>query len=366
MSYSQRSVRLLTAVSILLAVALTGCVAPAGTKTPTTPSPTPTPTQPSVPQSGVPLTCADLAKASVVSKRYTSDTVSLAVDEKSAPAGFPFRAFKQGGGLHCVWGGHERNDGQYVIGMRLEVITDAASEYAVATSISEDATWIADRYGDHSKSFCSTDQGDVQCFGDVLVGTTWLEFRLHDAPRSLTVDQANSWADEQIVPAVKAISRAGSTRPAWTPKSAYDTRQLCDAATASAIAGAPVTVTDNRADTPDPLRLGMDRAATAECTWTSSAADANVIIDGLTGGAWALPGMTADPTAAAASISTGEPAQSVDIPGADGAFVADGSFAWGAVVAQGSLVEVFRDPSYKGKDNIPLMTRIVAYLDAHS
>ena len=62
----------------------------------------------------------------------------------------------------------------------------------------------------------------------------------------------------------------------------------------------------------------------------------------------------------------GGAAQPVSIPGADGAFVADGELAWGAVVTRGSLVEVFRDSSQTGKDDVPLLTRIAAYIDAHS
>lgn len=365
MSDSHRRVGLL-ALATGLALALVGCTTlpHQGTISTRPATATPTPTQLAIPQSSLPLDCAQLADAPAVSAQYQGDTVKVAVDQSSTASGFLFRAFQQGGGLHCVWGGSGRTDGGYDLGMELFVLTDAASPYA-AYAGSSSVAWVADRYGDHSKSFCYVNDAFLQCYGDVLIGQTWLDFRLTDDHHAVTVDQAYAWADEQIRPAVAAISHTGASRPAWVPGSAYDTSKLCDAATATAIAGAPVAVTEPASDpSGHPESVGAGRAPVARCTWTSVAADANVDIAALTGGAWALPGMTAN--LAEATGLLGGTAQSATIPGADGAFVADGETAWGAVVAHGSLIEVFRDSSQTGNDNVPLMTRIAAYLDAHS
>lgn len=369
-SLSQHPARLIGAVIAVVAIGLSlaGCakpVSPATVELSATITPSPTPTQAAIPQSGLPLGCADLADASSVSAHYKGDTVAAAVDENSTAQGFSYRALQQGGGLRCVWGGTGRTDGGYDVGMELIVLTDAAPQYAAYAGTSPNVAWVADRYGDHSKSFCYVSDGYLQCYGDVLIGQTWLDYRLTDSDHAMTDAQAYTWGDEQIKPVVSAISRAGMPRPAWKPGSAYDTSKLCDSTTATAIAGAPVTVSKSSADASGyPSQVGADRAATAKCTWTSTAADANVDIAGLTGGAWALPGMTANLAETPGIL--GGAAQPVAIPGADGAFVADGELAWGAVVTRGSLVEVFRDSSQTGKDDVPLMTRIAAYIDAHS
>ncbi len=290
-----------------------------------------------------------------------------AVDENSTARGFSYRAFQQGGGLRCVWAGSGRTDGGYDLGVELLVVTDAASSYAnYVANQAQNVAWVADRFGDHSTSFCYVAQDFVQCYGGVLIGTTWLDFRLTDDHHAMTVDQAYTWGDQQVAPAVAAISGAGADRPAWSPPAgAYDTRGLCDPATASAIAGGPTTVQASAPTAPvGPGEVGTSRAAATQCTWTSSAADANVGIAALTGGAWTLPGMAANLAETPGIL--GGPAQSVTVARADGAFVADGELAWGAIVSHGSLVEVFRDSSNTGSDDVPLLTRLAAYIDAHS
>ena len=372
MNGSQHPVRLISVVVAVLAVglALAGCAKPAGPATgeaSASATPSPTPTQAAIPQSELPLDCNALEDAASVAAHYRADTVGVSVDQKSTARGFAFRAFQQGGGLHCVWGGSGRTDGGYDVGIELFVLTDAASGYATySASAGPSVDWVTDRYGDHSRSFCTVYEEYVQCYGDVLIGTSWLDFRLTDDHHVMTLDQAYTWEDEQVRPAVAAISGAGAPRPAWVPpSSAFDTSKLCDAATASAIAGATVTVANDPPDASGyPVSVGMDRAAITQCTWTSTAVDANVRIFGLTGGAWALPGMTANLAETPGIL--GGAAQPVTIAGADGAFVADGELAWGAVVSHGSLIEVFRDSSQVGHDDVPLMTRIVAYIDAHS
>lgn len=368
MSGSRRPARLF---AVLAAAALTfglvACAA-AAVSTTTKPSitPTPTPTQAAIPQSGLPLDCRDLEDAAFVTAHYRGDTVGVSVDEKSTARGFAFRAFQQGGGLHCVWSGGGRTDGGYDVGIELLVLTNAASEYgAFAGRVPANTSWVDDRYGDRSKSFCTLyGDSNVECYGDVLIGTSWLDYRLTDGNHSMTLDQAYTWGDEQVGPAVAAISAAGAPRAAWvTPSAAFDTSKLCDPAAASAIVGASVAVALS-SSSGYPNDVGADRAAITQCTWTSSAAGANVVIGGLNGGAWALPGMSAN-LADAPCIQCGA-AQPVTIAGTDGAFVADGEVAWGAVVSHGSLVEVLRESSETGHDNVPLMTRIAAYIDAHS
>lgn len=372
MSNSLRPARLSSVVAAgALVVMLAGCAAPTAPATAKAPPSaaigTPKPTQAAIPQSGLPLDCRELEDAAFVKAHYRGDTIGISVDENSTARGFAFRAFQQGGGLRCVWGGSGRTDGGYDLGVELLVLTDAAAGYAAFSASRAPAVdWVADRYGDHSRSFCSVYQDNVQCYGDILIGTTWLDFRLTDSDNTMTTDQAYNWADQQVTPAVTAISGAGAPRPKWAPPpTAYDTSKLCDAATASTIAGGQVSVATGQRDpseyAPD---AGVNRAATAGCTWTSAVADANVRIYGLTGGAWALPGMTANLAETPGIL--GGPAQPVTIAGADGAFIANGETAWGAIISHGSLVEVQMDSSYTGSDDVPLLTRLAAYLDAHS
>lgn len=364
--------RLIGAVVAILAVglALVGCAKPSGPATreaSASGTPSPTPTQAAIPPSGLPLDCSALDVAASVAAHYRADTVGVSVDENSTARGFAFRAFQQGGGLRCVWGGSGRTDGGYDVGIEFFVLTDASSDYATYSAKAGPAVdWVAGRYGDHSRSFCTVYQDNVQCYGDVLIGTSWLDYRLTDYNHTMTLDQAYTWGDEQVRPAVAAISGAGAPRPAWVPPStAFDTSKLCDAATASAIAGGTVSIATIAPDLSGyPPGAGMNRAATARCTWTSATADANVRIYGLTGGAWALPGMSANLAETPGIL--GGAAQPVTIAGADGAFVADGETAWGAVISHGSLVEVQMDSSNTGSDDVPLMTRIAAYIDAHS
>lgn len=372
MKGSRNAVRLVSAAVIVLAVglALAGCAKPAGTATGASSAsvtPSPTPTQAAIPQSGLPLDCSALEDAASVTAHYRADTVGVSVDENSTARGFAFRAFQQGGGLHCVWGGSGRTDGGYDVGVELFALTNAAADYATYSAKAGPAVdWVTGRYDDHSRSFCTVYQDKVQCYGDVLIGTSWLDYRLTDYNHTMTLDQAYTWADEQVTPAVAAIAGAVAPRPTWVPPStAFDTSKLCDASTASAIAGEPVSTAIGASSSSGyPIEVGIARAATTSCTWTSSTPDANLRISGLTGGAWALAGMHANLAEAPGIL--GGPARPVTIPGADGAFVADGEFAWGAVIGGGSLVEVSLDSSNAGSDNVPLMTRLAAYIDAHS
>jgi hypothetical protein len=367
-----RRFALLAAAVAVTGLALTGCTTPAAPATAgpshaATKTPTPTPTQPAIPESSLPLGCADLENAAFVAAHYKTEAIGTAVDENSTARGFLLRAFQQGGGLHCVWGGSGRTDGGYDTGMELFALTDAAADYATYTSnVRSDIPWVADRLGTHSKSYCYAYQGFAQCYGDVLVGSTWLDFVLTDGSHAMTDDQAYAWGDDQLAPAIKAIAGAGAPRSQWVPPaSAFDASGLCDAATATAIAGGPVSVKVNTPDSGEYApEAGIKRAPTSRCTWTSSVTDANVDISTLTGGGWVIPGIRANPAEAPGVL--GGSAQPVTIAGADAAFVSDGESAWGAIVSGGSLVEIVRESSYTGSDNLPLMTRIAAYIDAHS
>ena len=60
----------------------------------------------------------------------------------------------------------------------------------------------------------------------------------------------------------------------------------------------------------------------------------------------------------------GGPAQPVTIAKSDGAFVADGEMAWGALVVHGSLVEEAAGSIYTAERLSPYSTPMRAFIDA--
>jgi hypothetical protein len=369
---------LIGAAAAVLVAGLAGCAPdPVPTETPVaeaTPTPTPTAIQEAAPVSALPLGCEDLLPLDAVREQYVGDTLSVSVNQDSTPRGWYQRSYAQAGGLRCVWAGSGRTDGGYDIGLELLILGGGAADYtAQATSPDQpDVEWTDDAYGDASHTSCYSyvpDEGTggdplLQCYGDILVGEYWLEFRMSDSGHPLTEEQADAWAEEQLTPVVDAIGEAGPARPQWAPPAdALSAAELCDDAAATSVVGSPVTVSHPAVpESTYQVDVGSRRADLGRCVWKTGEGLGAVHVVVLTGGAWALPGMNAD-LAEVPGILGGD-AQPIEVDGADGAFVADGETAWGALVIGGSVVELSTEASYDGADLIPLLTQLASFVTA--
>jgi hypothetical protein len=345
----------------LLLVALSGCAA---APAPSAPSADPTPSstaEPAAlePQSTLPLGCADLLSLEDVQQRIPGTSLTVAVDESSAPDGEYWAGFAPAGGLRCGWAGAGRTDGGYDQGLQLSILGDAEAAYeAWLAGPAPQVAWSEDAYGDRSHTYCAADYQNG-CYGGVMVGGYWIDVSLRDAV-ARTADVAEQRLSELLAPVVEAIRVAGPARPAWTPPaSAYAGAGLCDdPAVASGVVDGDVTIAPWSAEgAVDQLTAGFGRAGTISCTWSSGAAGRQqLVVHVFPGGAWIFSRFAADPEDAAPGYLSA--AQPVTIDGADGALTAHADVVWSAMSVGGSLVVVTNLSSSEAGDLIPVLQRV--------
>jgi hypothetical protein len=167
---------------------------------------------------------------------------------------------------------------------------------------------------------------------------------------------------------IASIQGAGDPNPAWEPPpGSYDGVELCaDESVASAIVGAPVTISPHEFESHWSIDLfAASRANLPSCNWTSSAPGfEQVRVTTYAGGAWMFPRMLAEPEEAGGSyLST---AIEVDISGADGTVTAEADRAWAAMSIGGSMIEISDDSTYDASTIIPLLERLAAHVGAGS
>ena len=296
-------------VSTVLLMALSACAHPApvhSTGHPTAnnshgATATPSSAALTSPRSAIPATCAQLlATATAVAAFPAASGIAVRESESTPPQDAIAVGARQAGGLHCLWGGNDRQDNGYVDQISLDVLSDAADDYhGNVTSTPGDEL---NGFGTASDVQC---QGDPQffCYAQVLIGTTWIEVDYHSLggdgePASGSLGRLHTL----LAGVVARIQGAGASRPLWTPPTAWDGASLCtDAAMTrvrTATGHADLEQTDYSLEGPQTaasaslLRLGYQ-----QCGWARSATTGLTLfgIQFVQGGAWALGQELAQP-----------------------------------------------------------------------
>jgi len=284
MSIPSRVAGAVVASSLLLA--LTGCgfgPPPAHSSSHPGSHPTPRPTASATPaaatspRSSLPLGCADvLPLATAVGAFPASSGIALRVSEASAPDGLFEVSAQQAGGLHCVWGGTQDQDGQPTDRIGFDEIGAAAVDYH--DNVVPDSTETVNAFGTASASSC---EGDPQffCRAQVLVGQRWFEVDYgslggEDEPSSGSTGRFNTL----VTGVVQRVQAAGADRTLWTPPSGWNGANLCeDAATARVrtVTGfSDMGFSDAEIEGPPTAQtLALSRLDIQSCAWARSSAD---------------------------------------------------------------------------------------------
>jgi hypothetical protein len=290
-----------------LLLALTGCSLPAahhptGSGSPhATASPTATTAALTAPRSAIPATCAQLLPtATAVGAFPAASGIALRESESTAPQSSIEVAARQAGGLHCLWGGTDREDNGYDDFISLDVLGDAADAYH--GNVSPTSGDEVNTFGTASDLLC---QGDPQffCFAQVLIGTTWVELDYNSLggdgePASGSLGRFHTL----LTGVVARVQGAGADRPLWTPPAGWDGAALCtDAALTrvrAATGHADLDVTDYSMEGPANAATGaLARIGYEQCGWGRDAPSGLSLfgIQFIPGGAWAIGQELAQP-----------------------------------------------------------------------
>jgi hypothetical protein len=328
------------ATVLLVSIALlSACAAPAAEPAapPTTePTAEPTPEPETAPQSSLPLGCEQVIPTDVVTASFVTPT-QLVFDESSTPKSVGGAAFRQGGGLQCIWGGAEYGTG-YHEGLQLIVVEASAGDFEAGVTAQDGA--VADTIGDRSVLDCFLQSGGgYTCGADVLVGAYWIRAFVGDTGEGLTLELANETATNLLGQMAESVRAADAPHPLWSvPSDAFDGAALCsDPAHVAAALGLDPSALSV---VPDPFPatgasgLAQSRSSSVTCQW--SAADNSATVTTLRGGAWWSELLAAEPPADAPHYRGPVP---IDVPGVDAAYLSgnDG----GSIVilfTQGSVI----------------------------
>jgi hypothetical protein len=288
-------------------VALTACADPApahptaGSSRHATASATPTAVALTAPRSAIPATCAQLLPtATAVGAFPAASGIALRESESTAPQSAIEVSARQVGGLHCLWGGTDRQDNGYNDFISLDVLGDTADAYhgnVVANPGDEVNT-----FGTASDLLC---QGDPQffCFAQVLIGTTWIELDYDSLggdgePASGSLGRFHTL----LTGVVARVQGAGANRPLWTPPAAWDGASLCTddalARVRTATGHADLVPTDYSMEGPQTAASGgLSRIGFQQCGWAREASSGLTLfgIQFVQGGAWAVAQELAQP-----------------------------------------------------------------------
>lgn len=291
----------------------------------------------------LPLGCADVLGIDAVQQTIPAP-LEVWDDESTTPRGFTELAYRQAGGLRCVWGGDGGTDGVPDVGVQLWISPDAVDAFhthATGFLYPDGDTLVTDTIADGSIVDCGSGEfPGLSCTADVLAGDWWIYLTASGEPgdpRSYDDALADVTALAQGV--VDRVTSAGESRQFWSPPGdASDGAPLCTDPTVASLALA-VDAGGILGDqyVPDLYTIGgfAQRAAGEKCTWTTG--DAAVSIRTLQGGKWAFDRLAADGIGAG-DVSQGE-AQVVDTA-LDGALVACGDGCNAVLLMGGSLVVI--------------------------
>lgn len=266
-----------------------------------TASPTPTSAPVSSPRSVIPATCAQLLPTAIAVGAFpVASGIALRESESTAPQDAIQVGARQAGGLHCLWGGTERQDNGYVDMISLDVLSAAADDYH--GNVTPNAGDEVNSFGTASDLFC---QGDPQffCSAQVLIGTTWIELDYNSLggdgePASGSLTRLHTL----LTGVVARVQSAGADRPLWTPPAGWDGAALCtDAAMArvrAATGFADLEQTDYSMEGPRTAASGgLARVGFQQCGWARTASSGLTLfgIQFVQGGAWAVAQELAQP-----------------------------------------------------------------------
>ncbi len=345
---------------VTLVLLLAGC---APTPHPTasgepTGSPSPTPTLAAQPAPALPLSCAQLSTTAALTT-HLHDAVSVKIDETQVGPDFSDLALLQAGGTECTWGSQDATDASYDTELVLQILPDAATEFAARTLPSY-GPLVTGTLGSGSSYYCPSDGGGW-CFGDLLAGDYWVHFEVGDAdspdggPTGATVEAI-------MKPVASAVASAGGTARPWaTPAKSFDEAALCSAPGAQAlVSGAVGTAVTVGPATPNDDLLGVAaaREGVTGCVW-SSGSDQLLGVEVLPGGGWLSSRIAAHPPAWIL-IGVGT---AIDVPGSTVALAGCGDHCESLVGARNSLVHM-NFGALQGPDGTSAATTITQKLIA--
>ena len=266
-----------------------------------TASATPTAAALTAPRSAIPATCAQLLPSATAAAAFPAASgIAVRESESTPPQGAIEVGARQVGGLHCLWGGNDRQDNGYVDYISLDVLSDAAGAYH-DNVVANDGDEI-NTFGTASDVMC---QGDPQffCFAQVLIGTTWIELDYNSLGGDGEPATGSLARFHTLLSGVVArVQAAGSSRPLWTPPTAWDGASLCtdDAVTRVRTAtGHPdLAQTDYAMEGPlTAASASLARIGFQQCGWAREASSGLTLfgIQFVQGGAWALGQELAQP-----------------------------------------------------------------------
>jgi hypothetical protein len=298
-------------VTTALLLALSACAHPIPAHSPghptasgshrATASPTAGASALTAPRSAIPATCVQLLPTATAVAAYPAASAIALRESESTPPQDVFQvSARQAGGLHCLWGGSERQDNGYVDAITLDVISDAANDYHA--DVTPDTGDELNTFGTASDVSC---QGDPQffCRGQVLVGTTWFELDYNSLggegePASGSLQRFHSL----LAGVVSKVQAAGANRSLWTPPAGWNGAALCtDAALArvrTATGHADLVQTDYSMEGPATASsAGLARVGFDECGWARQASTGLTLfgVQYVPGGAWAIAQELAQP-----------------------------------------------------------------------
>lgn len=339
----------LVASAVVAAALLSGCTGltpdalPTGTNQATSPSPTATPTLAALPQTRVPLTCAQLETPAGASALVNS-SLSIRADELTPLTGFASIAGRQYGSIRCVWGGKLMTDDGYDQGVTISVAPDAAADYAADGSGLEGATGVVKNTAGDSSAYECGSAHDLNCTGNLLVGSYWATLYMNNAgSTSFTPADAKQRMQKllsTVAAELKSKPAAGAPWMAPGKLPGFCTNTTNTTVVKSAFASPGLIARKAQRPDPDAWTLAQSGSGYASCDWEQKSASAptphgqvdEVNIALLDGGAWALPQLiTAPPTV----YYVGE-FKPVTIPGTTGAIMACNNADCEAIMGIGS------------------------------
>jgi hypothetical protein len=276
----------------------------------------------------LPIGCADLLGVDALQQTIPSP-LEVWTDESSTPRGFDLIAYRQAGGLHCVWGGEGGTDGVPDVGVQLWVTPDASDEFrehATGAMYPEGDLLVNDTIEGASVLDCGTGEfAGLSCTADALAAGDWWVYLTAraDSGDARSYDDAVADTTALAESIIAGIASAGEPRPAWTAPDATDGSAWCeDTSLASVALGVDadgILVEPYRS--PGVVAALAERAGGSQCIWSTADESSNVRIRTLQGGAWVFDRLAAEQLGAG-EVFPGE-AQPIETP-ADGALLACG------------------------------------------
>jgi hypothetical protein len=289
------------------AFVLAGCAAPPAAVDPeTTATPSPTVEPVALPEPLVDATCDELAPIALVQGALSAETVPAATRPPEFENYFPLpdSSLEQAGGISCVWS----NGSEYGLGMLIEVLPNAASEWERALpqllQIDDNAEQfgvLSNSFGDSSTTNCASyDVGEGfygNCFYDILVGDYWASVHI-EAEHYYEPEEPQAQFAVQILESVAAVlATLESPEPTWRPAEDSFAPDRCDSLVSLELmrtaTADPSLVEDLSVP---PLTAQGDATArvagTLRCKWSGATPDvysqADIVVQ--PGGAWAWDG----------------------------------------------------------------------------